>query len=453
MNQEEKPNSGSAPLSLEQKKAWGTLYLSYFTSMASRSAVSLALSLGAVKSDAILSDNDLTYLLSRGSLAYTLGKIFGGSIADMLGGKNMLLLCHLIMGIAYTSKAVVKANVKNLTILWFLARLLHAPQWPGMIISHKKSFSYHDNFKSMQAALSTSSRLGAFFGSALGGVLLARVGSWRRSVSTVGIGYLVVGLLVHFCLDEEKIAVRDIVTMPKDSKNASINVKKKNESTMVVPKNNRAVERSTTEVFTRALSNPKLVLVFVGNTLVIPAFDMTAILPTLLSEHLKGLSTELIGTIASLFPLISVPTVLFGAWLEPKLNDANRWLFYCSLQLVSTVSLYMLSARNLSTRAVATLLMATMAGIGPMMYIIPSSFLSRFSGPYTGTFTGLIDAGGNLVMTGVYGTLLPYLKRRGGWPLVLKAYAASTGISLACFFGYFILERRNPTLRSPFNDQ
>ena len=140
MNQEEKPNSGSAPLSLEQKKAWGTLYLSYFTSMASRSAVSLALSLGAVKSDAILSDNDLTYLLSRGSLAYTLGKIFGGSIADMLGGKNMLLLCHLIMGMAYTSKAVVKANVKNLTILWFLARLLHAPQWPGMIISHKKSF-------------------------------------------------------------------------------------------------------------------------------------------------------------------------------------------------------------------------------------------------------------------------------------------------------------------------
>ena len=39
---------------------------------------------------------------------------------------------------------------------------LYAPQWPGMIISHKKSFSYHDDFKSMQAALSTSSRLGAF---------------------------------------------------------------------------------------------------------------------------------------------------------------------------------------------------------------------------------------------------------------------------------------------------
>ena len=357
------------------------------------------------------------------------------------------------MGMAYTSKAVVKANVKNLTILWFLARLLHAPQWPGMIISHKKSFSYHDDFKSMQAALSTSSRLGAFFGSALGGVLLARVGSWRRSVSTVGIGYLVVGLLVHFFLDEDKIAVRHTIPMPKESKNTSLKVKKKVGSAMVVPKGNRAIERSTTEVFARALSNPKLVLVFVGNTLVIPAFDMTAILPTLLSEHLKGLSTELIGTIASLFPLISVPSVLFGAWLEPKLNDANRWLFYCSLQLVSTVSLYMLSARNLSTRAVATLLMATMAGIGPMMYIIPSSFLSRFSGPYTGTFTGLIDAGGNLVMTGVYGKLLPVLKERGGWPLVLKAYAASTGISLACFFGYFILERRNPTLHSPFDDQ
>ena len=139
MKQEEKLNNGSAPLSLEQKKAWGHC-ICRILHHGFGSAVSLALSLGAVKSDAILSDSDLTYLLSRGSLAYTLGKIFGGSIADMLGGKNMLLLCHLIMGMAYTSKAVVKANVKNLTILWFLARLLHTPQWPGMIISHKKSF-------------------------------------------------------------------------------------------------------------------------------------------------------------------------------------------------------------------------------------------------------------------------------------------------------------------------
>ena len=62
-------------------------------------------------------------------------------------------------------------------------------------------------------------------------------------MSTVGIGYLVVGLLVHFCLDEDKIAVRDTVTMPKDSKNTSINVKKKVGSAMVVPKGNRALEK------------------------------------------------------------------------------------------------------------------------------------------------------------------------------------------------------------------
>ena len=65
--------------------------------------------LGAVKSDAILSDSDLTYLLSRGSLAYTLGKIFGGSIADMLGGKNMFVV-PLDYGHGIHSKAVVKAQ-------------------------------------------------------------------------------------------------------------------------------------------------------------------------------------------------------------------------------------------------------------------------------------------------------------------------------------------------------
>ena len=39
---------------------------------------------------------------------------------------------------------------------------------------------------------------------------------------------------------------------------------------------------------------------------------------------------------------------------------------------------------------------------------------SRFSGPYTGTFTGLIDAGGNLVMTGVYGTYCLTLRNAVG---------------------------------------
>eukprot|EP00943_MAST-04B_sp_MAST-4B-sp1_P000198 g198.t1 len=456
-------NSNSKQLSAGDKKSWLTLYLSYFASMASRSTVSLALSLGAVKADGVLSDNDLSYLLSRGSLAYTIGKIFGGSVADMLGGKNMLLLSHLVMGLAYSSKAVVKANVTNLTILWFLARLLHAPQWPGMIISHKKIFSYYDHFKSLQASLSTSSRLGAFFGSAFGGILLSRIGSWRGAVNTVGITYLIVGFLVYIGVDENSnVRCNNNKNDTNVKYNSSINTsnklinidsvdKKKNANVVTKKENNK--KGSSSQILLKALTNPKLLLIFVGNTLVIPAFDMTAILPTLLSEHMNGLSLELIGTIASLFPLVSVPAVLFGAWLEPKLNDTNRFVFYCSLQLMSTISLYMLSARKLTTTKVATLLMATMAGIGPMMYIIPSSFLTKFSGPYTGTFTGLIDAGGNLVMTGVYGTLLPYLKKRGGWPLVLKAYAASTGISLACFFSYFMLEAKNPTLKSPFEDK
>ncbi len=459
-------NNNSKQLTAGEKKSWFTLYLSYFASMASRSTVSLALSLGAVKADGVLSDTDLSYLLSRGSLAYTIGKIFGGSVADMLGGKNMLLLSHLVMGLAYSSKAFVKANVRNLTILWFLARLLHAPQWPGMIISHKKIFSYYDHFKSLQASLSTSSRLGAFFGSAFGGILLSRIGSWRGTVNTVGITYLIIGFLVYVGVDENSNLRCDNNkndTMVKYSSSSSssngsnkmidIDSVDKNKNGNIVTKKENNNEGSSSQILLKALTNPKLLLIFIGNTLVIPAFDMTAILPTLLSEHINGLSLELIGTIASLFPLVSVPAVLFGAWLEPKLNDANRFLFYCSLQLMSTISLYMLSARKLTTAKVATLLMATMAGIGPMMYIIPSSFLTKFSGPYTGTFTGLIDAGGNLVMTGVYGTLLPYLKKRGGWPLVLKAYAASTGISLACFFSYFMLEAKNPTIKSPFEDK
>ena len=84
MNQEEKPNSGSAPLSLEQKKAWGTLYFRIYEHGFEKCSLHCVIP-GAVKSDAILSDNDLISIIAV--LLHTLGKIFGGSIADMLGGK------------------------------------------------------------------------------------------------------------------------------------------------------------------------------------------------------------------------------------------------------------------------------------------------------------------------------------------------------------------------------
>ena len=187
----------------------------------------------------------------------------------------------------------------------------------GPYRSHKENFSYHDSFKSLQASISTSSRLGAFFGSAFGGVLLARVGSWRGSVTTVGIAYLIIGCLVYIGLDEEKIRVN----VNKDNMSKSI---VKSNKTKVASLSNKKNKKSSTQALVKAVSDPKLLLIFIANTLVIPAFDMTAILPTLLSEHVNGLSTELIGTIASLFPLISVPSVLFGAWLEPKLNDSDN---------------------------------------------------------------------------------------------------------------------------------
>ena len=93
--------------------------------------------------------------------------------------------------------------------------------------------------------------------------------------------------------------------------------------------------------------------------------------------------------------------------------------------------------------------MTTMVGFAPVMYITPSTFISKFAGPYTGSFSGVMDMGGNLLMVLFY-QLVPVLKKRGGWPLVLRVYSGTIFLSMCSYAAYFTLEAKNPTVESPF---
>ena len=104
MKQEEKLNNGSAPLSLEQRKHGGHCICRILHQWLRRVQSRFALSLGNCKGQTRYCPTVTQLIYCLAVLLHTLGKIFGGSIADMLGGKNILLLCHLIMGMAYAVK-------------------------------------------------------------------------------------------------------------------------------------------------------------------------------------------------------------------------------------------------------------------------------------------------------------------------------------------------------------
>ena len=416
----------------------------------------MSLTLGAQQAGALTSD-DTTRLITAGSFAYTFGKIFGGSCADLLGGKQTISVVMTTMGACFVAAGFhgstsVKPSARAITMLWCLSRVVHAAHWPAHCVVNKAWFSMDTDFSARTAILSTSSRLGSFFGSLAGGVLLSRLGSWSSCLKVVGAYLLLLGgmdimTLAQPTVEETNKGVVEAKKMLDKAGESKERVAKRETVTSGQKK-----KRLKPGGWWRALTNPKLYLVFAGTALSFPAYDLPAILPVLLSEHVKGLSTTSIGLIGSMFPVMAVPAIFFGAWLEPQLTSTTRPMWYAGGAMVASLCLLRLSKKGLSPSSIAPLLMTTMFSFAPAIAFVPPEFLAKFGGPQTGLFTGLNDAGGMLLNSTIY-AMLPALKRRGGWTLVLKTYAGMMAASGACNAGYYLLERRNPLVVSPFEEE
>ena len=162
-----------------------------------------------------------------------------------------------------------------------------------------------------------------------------------------------------------------------------------------------AAPMTMVEIMGKVGNEPRLWLLYASTALATPTFDLPSILPLLLSEHVAGMPAATVGFLASLFPLVAVPATLLGASLDPRMTPAQRPYLYVAGQTVTALSLAYLSRPKLTAARVGVALMCCMGGCAPSLYVAPQAFLMRFGGPYTGTFAGLLDAFGNLLMTGV----------------------------------------------------
>eukprot|EP00947_MAST-08B_sp_MAST-8B-sp1_P005035 g5035.t1 len=211
---------------------------------------------------------------------------------------------------------------------------------------------------------------------------------------------------------------------------------------------------SALDVAKVACSEPRLVLLYASVALATPTFDLPSILPLLLADVVRPpMQPATIGAIASLFPLVAVPATVIAASVESSLPAGALPGFYTATQAVSVAGLVRLAAPGLSPGAAGPVLSAIMAGCAPTLYVAPQRFLLAFGGKYTGTFNSLLDLWGNVLLLGVYAAF-PVLRERGGWPLVVKVYAAMQAGSLACMWLFQHLEATNRLIKSPFeNDE
>ena len=404
----------------------------------------------------------ISSLLALGSAGFSAGKLVGGPLSDLLGGKATLTLVLSAMGACQVVMSR-SSSLRVMAVAWFITRAAHALTWCGVMLEGRPWFM-GNGLSGALSILTSSCPTGAFSGAFFGGRLLARNG-WRGVTQRTGVLMLATSALQLGALRSppqkrrQGQPLRPLPTMPT--------------SPLRQPRQPRQPRRrdhrqgschKQLKAARTILGSGRLWAVYACSALITPTLD----LPTLLPMYLDTLAMDAasIGWVGSLFSLAAVPAVLGGGWLHQRLQRHQRTALYAPLLCVSASGLLALSTVQqqlipgktagsvsvwASKKIVLPALVAIMSGIAPSFYIPTYDYIMRFGGPYTGTLTGLCDFFGGVFCTLFY-SLYPRLIRQGGWPLVFRVYGAMNCVAAAAIALFCVMEARDPLLRSPFEE-
>lgn len=98
--------------------------------------------------------------------------------------------------------------------------------------------------------------------------------------------------------------------------------------------------------------------------------------------------------------------------------------------------------------ALIPILSTIVAGVAPAFLCVPSDWILKWGGPYSGLFVGLSDVPGNLNASLIY-AVVPRILKYGGWPAVMRLYALQVALAMGFMAGFQALELAQPTKSSP----
>ena len=267
---------------------------------------------GASKDAALaLSTTDFASLLARGSAGYSLGKLFGGPLADLLGGKVTLVSTLGIMGacqliIARSSSFGVMSGA------WAVHKAAHSLTWMGVMLVARPWF-LNNSQELAVTILSSSCRFGAAVGGFVGGILLSLKGGWRGAARSTGMLTLAMAAMQ--------------LTLRSQPKQAVAEAPAADAAAVPVAPAPKARKMPVGQVILIVMRSRKLWAVYACSALVTPTYDLTALLPMWL-DSLGGLSQAQMGQLGSIFPLAAVPAVLVAGSLHERLSPSKRRLLY-----------------------------------------------------------------------------------------------------------------------------
>jgi OPA family glycerol-3-phosphate transporter-like MFS transporter len=370
-------------------------------------------------------------VVSPGMVAYAVGKLFGGAVADFLGGR-FTVLAGMAGSVAFSVLFALGGSVPVFTLAWAGNRFFQSIGWPGMVKIAARWYSF-SAYGTVMAILSLS----FLFGDAATRALLGALFGWGlgwRGVFFVAAGGLTGVMVLSAWLLRESPA--DLGLMEPQA----------NPDNLFGEGGERPRPRGAADLVMPLLTSPPFLLVCVlsaGLTLLREVFNTWT--PTYFVQDV-GLSTSAAATYSAVFPLAGGVSVILVGVLSDRLGRGGRAaIMVVCLALAGAV----LATLGGSAMGRAAWLPVGLVGLVAFLLVGPYSYLAgAFALDFGGkrgsaTASALIDFFGYLGGF-LAGEQVARLVQVSGWEGAFRSLALIAWLSAGVALALLIVQRWRP---------
>jgi OPA family glycerol-3-phosphate transporter-like MFS transporter len=370
-------------------------------------------------------------IASLGVMAYALGKLFLGGLADFWGGKRQFLAA--MGGAVLFTLIAASGGLPIFAAAWIANRLVQSAAWAGMVKITSRWFSYAA-YGTAMGAISLSYLFGDALGRQFMGVLIAHGLGWRSIFVVAAFSLFALFLANLLLLKESSTEIGEPETTAHPHNLFASHGDKKRAggvAALLGP-----LFRSPAFWIVCTLS--------LGCTFVRETFNIWT--PTYFYE-VVGFSQAKSAQFSALFPLFGGFSVLLFGYLSDRLGRGGRAMITFAGLLLATLALFLLASLRASAPhdvPVALVALVGFAIIGPYSYLAGAIALDFGGKQGAATSSGIIDGIGYL--GGVLsGGAVARISVASGWQGAFMVLGAVTAFSTLAAAFFLVLQRRPAT--------
>lgn len=368
-------------------------------------------------------------MASLGVLAYALGKVPSGNLADLFGGRRNFLF-GMAGSVVFTLLFAASGTLPYFTIAWMGNRLVQSLGWSGAVKIISRWFSFQ-RYGTVMGFLSLSYLFGDAVARQFMGILISKGVGWRGVFLTTA---LVLASLLFLC----GLLLRESPTEIGEPEPSAHPVNLFCESAQ--PGRAGGWAQLLRPFFSSTVFWLACIL-SLGMTILRETFNLWT--PTYFSQVIGVSAGEAAGA-SALFPLLGGVSVILCGWLSDRLGRLGRATLILGGLFLTGFVLITLSSRIVQGSRTWPVIMVGSIGfltLGPYSFLAGAVALDLGGKQGSGTASGLIDSVGYLggVLAGVS---MARISVRHGWSIAFLALAGIAFLSCVAAAWFLREEQR-----------